>query len=205
MNGDGITHLIWYAVTDWASIEKVQRAMGAQLAKVAEDLAKPVAKGAKPGMTLIERQADTLDVAKGRDWVTRDIVLADGPLPPAGTLPVTRFNFIKVKPGKAADYRAAWEKYNKPVYDQLLRNGAVLAYGLAVEEVKTDGTWTHFAWYAAKSMEAFDKVRAAFQADRARRSQEERDAISALFGSLTDADAARGYVTRSIILKVHGQ
>ncbi len=203
--GDGITHLIWYAVPDWAAIEKVNRAMAAQIASVTAEMAKPPAKGARPSMSLIEKQQDALDMPKGRDWVTRDLVFGDGPAPPAGTLPFTRYNFSKVRPGKGADYRAAWEKYNKPVFDRLLRDGVVLAYGLAAEEVKTDGNWTHFVWYGVKGMDGFDKIRAAFQADRAARSAEEREAIAALFGSLTDADAARGYATRSLIFKVQGQ
>ncbi len=63
-------------------------------------------------------------------------------------LPFTRYNFVKVKPGKGADYRRTWEKYNKPIFDKLVADGVVLAFGLAAEEVKTDGEWTHFVWIA---------------------------------------------------------
>jgi hypothetical protein len=48
----------------------------------------------------------------------------------------------------------------------------------------------------------WDKVRAAFIADRDRRSEEERMAISDAFNDLTDADAARGLATRSILFHV---
>lgn len=44
-----------------------------------------------------------------------------------------------------------------------------------------------------------DQVRSAFIADRARRSQDEQDAISNLFGSLLDLDASRADVHRSLI------
>jgi len=107
-----------------------------------------------------------------------------------------------VKPGKGADYRRAWEKYNKPVYDKLVADGVVLAYGLAAEEVKTDGEFTHFIWVATPNMAAADKIAPAFNADRARRSEEERNAISDLFLSLTEPDKARSIVTRSRIFKV---
>jgi len=88
------------------------------------------------------------------------------------------------------------------VYDKLVTDGVVMAYGLAVEEVKTDGDFTHFVWVAAANLAAFDKIGPAFVADRGRRSEEERNAISDLFTSLTEPDMARSIVTRSRIFKV---
>ena len=123
---------------------------------------------------------------------------------PAGVLPFTRFNFLKVKPGKGGEFRKAWEKYNKPVFDKLLADGVVVAYGLAVEEIRTNGEFTHFVWYDVKDLASFDKVRAAFIADRDRRSQEEQDSLTALFVSLQDVDASRSAVNRSLILHVPG-
>ena len=71
-----------------------------------------------------------------------------------------------------------------------------------MEEVRTDGDFTHFAWMSMKDLSAMDKLRAAFIADRDRRSQEEQEAITELFTSLVDADASRSEVTRSLIFKV---
>ena len=204
------THLIWYSVADWSGIEKVQTAMSAKLAQMAADDAKAAEearkKGQKPGMTTADRTREVLDSSKTRDYVTRDLVSGEGSsMPPAGMLPWTRYAFAKVKPGKGGDFRTAWEKYNKPVLDKLVADGTILAYGFAVEEVRTEGNFTHFTWYAVKSADAFEKVRNAFAADRNRRSPEEREAIGDLFNSLTDADASRGLVTRSTIFKVAGQ
>jgi hypothetical protein len=153
-------------------------------------------------MTTAERSREVFDMSKTRDWLTRDILSHFGPQPPAGFLPITRYNFVKVKAGKAADYRRAWEKYTKPVYDKLVADGVVAAYGMAVEEVKTDGEWTHFIWIATSNMASLDKIGPAFAADRGRRSEEERAAISELFGSLTEPDKARSIVTRSRIFKI---
>jgi len=124
--------------------------------------------------------------------------------PPAGVLPYTRYLFTKVKPGKAAEYRKAWEKYNKPVLDKLLADGVIAAYGLAVEEVRTSGDFTHFTWYDVKELAQFEKVRSAFLADRDHRSQEEQNAINELFATLTDPDAARSEVDHAVIFKVQG-
>ncbi len=202
----GTTHLIWFSVANWAGVEKVLDGMEAQLAKLAaEEAAAPRARRQTPAMTTAERTRATFDMSKTRDWLTRDLVSGYGPPPAAGVLPFTRYNFVKVKPGKGADYRRAWEKYNKPVYDKLVADGVVLAYGLAAEEVKTDGEFTHFIWVATANMAAADRIGPAFTADRARRSEEERTAIGDLFLSLTEPDMSRSIVTRSRIFRLPPQ
>ena len=141
-------------------------------------------------------------MSKVRDYLTRDLVIGFSPASDSGTLPFVRYNFAKVKPGKGSDFRKAWEKYNKPVFETLAADGVVLAYGLSVEEIRTDGDFTHYVWYAVKDLASFDKVRAAFIADRDRRSQEEQDSLTSLFVSLQDLDASRSEVVRSLIFHV---
>jgi hypothetical protein len=195
----GTTHLIWFTVANWAGVEKVLNAMEARLAKLAADEARL---RPRPAMTTAERARAVFFGSKTRDWLTRDLVAGFGPNPPAGTLPYTRYNFIKVKPGKGQDYRRTWEKYNKPVFDKLVADRVVLAYGLAQEEVKTDGDFTHFVWIATASMADADKVAAAFAADRARRSEKDRNEITEEFLSATEPDKARSIVTRARIFKL---
>lgn len=202
----GTTHLIWFSVANWSGVEKVLVGMEAQLQKMAAEDAKRTesahASKQKPPMTTAERQAAVFDMSKTRDWLARDLVANFGPPPAAGVLPVTRYNFIKVKPGKGAEYRRTWEKYNKPVFDKLITDGVLLAYGLSVEEVKTDGDFTHFVWMATTDMSGIDKIGAAFAADRARRTEEERTSIAELFTSVTEPDKARSVVTRSRIFRL---
>lgn len=202
----GTTHLIWFSVANWGGVDKVLSAMEAQLQKLAAEDAKRVesanAKKQQPAMTTAERQQAVFDMSKTRDWLARDIITNFGPNPPAGTLPVTRYNFIKVKPGMTAEYRRTWEKYNKPVFDKLVADGALLAYGMSVEEVKTDGDFTHFVWMATSDMAGMDKIGAAFAADRARRTDDEQKQIADLFTSVTEPDKARSVVTRSRIFRL---
>ena len=202
----GTTHLIWFAVENYEGLEKVLSAMEARLASLAVDDAKAGeaarARRQPPPLTTAERQQQVFDMSKTRDWLTRDLVSGYGQPPAAGTLPFTRYNFVKVKPGKGAEYRRVWEKYNKPVFDKLVADGSVIAYGMAVEDVKTDGEFTHFIWIATPNMSGGDKVASAFNADRARRTEEERDAIAEAFNSVLEADKARSMITRSRIFKV---
>lgn len=198
----GTTHLIWFTVANWAGVEKVLNAMEARLAKLAADEA---AARPRPAVTTAQRSRATFDGSKTRDWLTRDLVTGFGTPPAAGVLPFTRYNFIKVKPGKGPDYRRTWEKYNKPVFDKLVADGVVLAYGLAAEEVKTDGNWTHFVWIATATMAAADRIGPAFAADRARRSEKDRNEIIQDFLEATEPDKARSIVTRARIFKIAPQ
>lgn len=190
------THTVWVSVNDWAGVGKVQSAMSAQLAKLAAEEAKTRQK------TTMQIAAETFDESKTRDWLTRDLVSGYAGKMPKDVLPFTRYFFAKVKPGKGAEYRKAWEKYIKPVLDKQTADGVILAWGLGVEEVKTDGDFTHFTWVATAEMGDWDKIRAAFIADREGRSEEERDAISHTFDQLTDPDAARQLITRSIMFRL---
>lgn len=199
------THTIWYAVADWASVEKVDSAMRAQIAKLTEEANKAgvTKKGAAAGTGPMAKLGEVADLSKTHDYLTRDIVFGIGPsVATPGLLPYTRFNFVKVKPGKGAEYRKAWEKYNKPILDKLVADGVILVYGLGVEEVRTEGWFTHFTWYDMKDLASMDKIRAAFVSDRDHRSQEEQDAIVSLFTSLTDPDASRNEVDHAIIFHV---
>jgi len=200
---ENATHMIWYTVADYAGVEKVDTATREQIAKMTEESTKaPTGKkaAAAAGGGPMQHMLEITDFGKTHDYLTRDLVSGFAPgTPPAGTLPFTRYGFVKVKPGKGADYRKAWEKYNKPIFDKLAADGTILAFGLAVEDVRTEGDFTHYTWIATKDLASQDKVRAAVLGDRDKRSPEEQEAIIHLFTSLTDPDAARTEVTRSLI------
>jgi hypothetical protein len=198
------THVIWYAVSDYSGVDKVDSAMRAQIVKLNDEAAKSgtTKKAQKPAASVTARLGEVADMSKVHDYLTRDLVIGFSPSSAAGSLPFVRYNFAKVKPGKGSDYRKAWEKYNKPIFEKLAADGVVLAYGLSVEDIRTDGDFTHYVWYAVKDLASFDKVRAAFMADRERRSQEEQDSLTNLFVSLQDVDASRSEVARSLIFHV---
>lgn len=205
---DTATHTIWYSVADWSGIEKVESGIAAQVAKLDADAAKGAEggkKGAKPAGNTAAILRDVVDVEKTKDYITRDLVFSSGPVPPAGTLAYVRYNFSQAKPGKGAEYRTVWEKYNKPIFDKLVADGVVLAFGFAVEEVKTTNDSTQFVWYAVKSLGDLEQVRSAATADRERRTKEERDAITAAFLALSNPEASRSEVDHALILHIAGQ
>ena len=202
----GATHVIWYAVSDWSGVEKVDSAMRAQIAKFSggeESKSSAGEKVQKPA-GVMDRLREDADMSKTHDYLTRDLVSNETLSMPAGALPYTRYNYVKVRPGRGAEYRKAWEKYNKPVLDKLVADGTLLGFGLSVEEVRTDGDFTHFVWMETKDLASLEKVRNAFAADREHRSEEERTALNELFVGLVDADSSRSEVTRCIMFHVPG-
>jgi len=197
------THSIWYTLGGWDGVQKVQAAMSAQLDKMRAADKTPPAKGAKPGKTFDQRVEEVFDQSKTRQWVFRelDTNFTSAP-PPPDLLPYSRINLITIHPGKYFEWKAAFDKYNKPVYDKLIASGVISGMGIGTEEARSAGEFTHFTYVSAASLGAFDKVRDAFIADRNARSAEERAAISALFNSLTDATMARAFLLRAIMFKV---
>jgi hypothetical protein len=202
----GATHVIWYAVSDWSGVDKVDSAMRAQIAKMSggEESKSTATKKVQKSAGMMDRLREDADMSKTHDYLTRDLVSNETSTFPTSIMPYTRYNFVKVRPGRGGDYRKAWEKYNKPVLDKLVADGTLLGYGLSIEEVRTDGDFTHFVWMETKDLASFEKVRNAFTADREHRSEEERSALNDLFLSLVDADASRSEVSRCIMFHVPG-
>ncbi len=70
--GGGTTHSIWYAVPDWAGVEKVQMGIAAQIQKIGADEAKAAEeakkKNQRPAMGTMERANEAWDASKTRDW-----------------------------------------------------------------------------------------------------------------------------------------
>ena len=199
------THVIWYTVADYAGVGKVEAAIGDRIAKMTEESGKGSAtKKSAADAGPMARLAQITDYAKTHDYLTRDIEFRTmAKNVPAGTLPISSYVFVKVRPGKEAEYLHAWEKSYKSVFDTLMTDGVVLAYGLTVEEVRTDGDFTHYTWVAVRDLASLDKVRAAFGADH---SPNDVEAITKQqFGELVDTDAVRGQLNRALIYHLAGQ
>ena len=201
------THSIWFDVADWGGVEKVMTGLDAKLKELAEQdkkAAAEVRRGQKAPISTAERIEATFDLGKTKDWVFRNLYTKFSSAPPAGASPVTRFFLVTAKPGKAAEWRAAFDKYYKPTLDTAVDDGTIGAWGLGIEEVRTSGEFTHFIWVGYPSMAAMEKLRNTFVALGAKRSAEENDHINNVFTKTSDAAAARSSLFRPIIFKMGG-
>jgi len=103
-----------------------------------------------------------------------------------------------VQPGKGQDWRELFDKYTKPVYDELLANGTISSYWLQVEYVHTDNPGWRSVVYVAPNADAIDKVRAAFDAAAQKRGADANRGIGQSFADVTVAGAHRDYAARVI-------
>ncbi len=133
---NGITHGVLWSATSIAGIERA-------LAELTKLPSVPAAVGA----------------AKHSDLLLRSLIHRGGT---AG--PTSGYVWVfhgQVQPGRGGEWRDLWEQYFKPVYDELLDNGTILAYHFAVEYVHTQNSRRRFIWYVAPNAEALEKVNAA--------------------------------------------
>lgn len=131
--------------------------------------------------------------AKHRDYLLRSLIRKDRAASGSGYLWV---GSVQVQPGKGQQWRELWEKYTKPVYDELQANGTISMYELVVEHVHTEDPGTRFVAYVTPSADGLDKVRAALAAAGEKRSAEENRAIGAAFAEVTVAGAHRDFFAR---------
>jgi hypothetical protein len=172
---DGYTHSTWFSAKSLANLEKA-------LDTLVESESK---------LTPEERRRGDTDFAGTRhaDLILRSVQFRNRTVKTEkgyGTVSVQ-----KMLPGKAQDYQDLWDKYTKPILEQLYKDGAVTAYGIDTELVHTGDQSLRFFWQVMPDAEALDKVEAAFDAARQKRTPEERRAIGQAFAELRDANAHR--------------
>jgi hypothetical protein len=172
---DGYTHSSWFSARSLANLEKA-------LDTLIESENK---------LTPEERRKLDTDFAGTRhaDLLLRSVAFRNRTVKTDkgyGTVSVQ-----KMQPGKAQEYQELFDKYNKPILEQLYKDGAVTAYGIDAELVHTSDASLRFFWQVVPDGEALDKVEAAFEAARQKRSPEERRAIGQAFAELRDGAAHR--------------
>ena len=69
-----------------------------------------------------------------------------------------------VKRAQWSAFVKMYEKYDKPVYEKLFADDVITEYGIESAMLHNPEDYTHATWHAATSMEAFGKVREAFEA-----------------------------------------
>lgn len=168
-DGSEYTHVGWVSANDLTGLEAVAAANQARNSGLSDQ-------------ERDRRSAEFTSSIDGHsDELVRSLVFESRPTnTDSGYFMTSSF---RVKRGHNSAWRDHWNKYTKPVYEKLLAEGAILCYGLDVDMIHTGEPGTHTEWVGLPSAEAHTKMRAAFRADRDRRSEEERRAIQEAFWS----------------------
>ncbi len=172
---DGYTHSTWFCSRSLAGLEKALDTLVQSESKLPAD----------------ERRKQDTDFSgtKHADLILRSVAYHNRTVKTEkgyGTVSVQ-----KIQPGKTQEYQELYDKYTKPVLEQLYAEGALTGYGIDVELAHTGDPALRFFWQMLPDAEALDKVEAAFAAARAKRTPEERSAVSLAFAAVTDTTAHR--------------
>jgi hypothetical protein len=169
------THGVWWTSNTIAGIEKVRT-----------ELIKQAANPAMAG-------------AKHRDFFLRSALRNAKAASGSGYLTVSS---TVIQPGKGREWRELWNKFTKPVYDQLLADGTILFYAIQVEDVHTQNPGLRFVVSITANAEAEDKVAAGFDADAQKRSAEERRALGAAFADTQVPGSHRDFFARITAMSI---
>ncbi|HUP62569.1 MAG TPA: hypothetical protein VNA69_19355 [Thermoanaerobaculia bacterium] len=100
---------------------------------------------------------DGSNMPRGRDIVIRHVIQAE--TPPAAKPRFLVVNEHPVTRGRDADAFALFNEWAKPVFLEVAAKGKLGPWGLSVQDVSIDNTWTYVAWYFMSDLSALDEVR----------------------------------------------
>jgi len=178
---DGYTHARWIVAESRGNLEKAIGAIVAAFDKL------PVEQ-----RTRMDKDYDRM-IKKHRDYLNSTEGYRNKP--GQYTKGYAIESFFQAKPGKLRELKDLWAKYNKPVMEQLLKDGVVLAAGMDTEDYHTDEPGGVVVWYIVPDMASDDKVDKAFNDAREKLSQEERDNFTKTMRELTEPEKHRDFLS----------
>lgn len=167
----GITHGTWYETTSIAALERV---LGELIKLTPSPMQLAATKHRDYLLRSPLRRSKAASGSNGYLWVSAN----------------------QVQPGKGQEWREMFDKYSKPVYDELLANGTILAYWIDVEQVHTDNPGWRYVVYLTPNADALAKVNAAFEGAGQKRGADANRGISRSFADITVAGVHRDYFAR---------
>ena len=184
-NPEGYTHSAWYSATNMAAFDKVREAFQAA------EKARGEAEQAKIDAAFAAM------LNKHRDYA----ILVEGQKAKASKMDNSGYFYetsVAVKPGQGDSYVSYWNEHTKPIFERLMREGVVVAYGRGRDEISTSGEDRRASWYVVRDLAGHDKVQAAFRESWDKMTEEGRRARWASIYEVTDFGSYRENMTRFI-------
>lgn len=145
----GFDLVVWINAPGWAGIGDIEAMFESRYEGMSEeDLA-----------TMIEDWTAAVEPEGDRTLLLRHKVFKGNP---EAEFKYLRLSHYTVKSGHGDDLMKMYKSFVAPVYDQLLEAGVISGYGIAVQAVHSDTSFTHEAWVTVNSLSNFDEVDKAF-------------------------------------------
>ena len=180
-NPEDYTHVTWHAATSMEAFGKVREAFEAAYKALGEE-----------EMALDTEFANML--VKHRDvlWRTDYQKAKEAKLENAYYYEAT----VAVKLGQASSLVSYWNEHTKPLYQKLMDEGIIVAYGRSREEITTERENRRWSWYVVRNLAGHDKVQAAQRDSWDRMSEEQRRARWASIRAIVEPGSYREYMSR---------
>jgi hypothetical protein len=170
----GLDYAMWVTVPSWASFAKVEQAFDEARSSMSED----------DMASMIETWKTAVKEGSDHAQIIRHVVFeAD---PDAAPPKYLRLSVYTAKPGAGSDMMKMYEAYIQPTYQSLLDDGVIGGYGVAMQAVHTDSSWTHEAWIVCDDFADMDAIDQAFMQADAEASEGEMAAREAAFMAMGD-------------------
>ncbi len=174
---DDYTHSTWYSASSMSALVKAGAAYEEAWKAYGDDADK----------------AFNAMVGRHRDYVLE----TEGMRSVAATLDDGYFqgHSVKLLAEKHRDFMSYWKNRMAPIYEQLLDDGAIVAFGVSSEGVVTESPSMLSWWCVMADADGFDKVEAAFDASWGGMDSEGRRARWLSIMDTVEADSYRSWVT----------
>ena len=181
-NPDEYTHATWHAATSMEAFGKVREAFEAAYEALGEA---EMARADTEFANMLVKHRDFLwrtDYQKAKEAKLENAYYYEA----SGA----------VKLGQASSYVSYWNEHTKPVYQKLMDEGIIVAYGRSREEITTGRENRRWSWYVVRDLAGHDKVQAARRDTWDRMSEEQRRARWASIEAFVEPGSYREYMSR---------
>lgn len=180
---DGYTHSTWFSATSMEKLESVWDAYDAYMKKL----------GDKESKAADAKFASM--VTKHRDYMLK----TEGMRAKATALTKNGYwkaAYFRIKSGEWQDFESYYSARVKPVYEALMTQGTIIAYGVTGEAIVTEEPNGVTIWYITPDAAGLDKADAAFDEDWGKIEKEDRRARRASIQTFYEEGSVREFLTK---------
>lgn len=120
---------------------------------------------------------------------------------PAGSMPVTDFDVVRLQPGRMDEFMELVRKYDKPVLDKLVADGVIYGWEVDTEAVHTMAPGLVWFLVTMPDLGTKDKVEAAFTASFKNLPEGERNMVEKTYRELVVPGSHRDDLAVSEVFK----
>lgn len=117
-----------------------------------------------------------------------------------GPMPLTWVGMVKLNPGTGPQFEQAFEKYNRPLFDQMVADGKAMSWGLGYE-LAGPGGFDYVMWITMPGWAGMGAVEAAFDAQYESLSEEELATMIADWTAVTQPGENHNDLLRHTVFK----